>query len=425
MDCPGGGNWAIERSVVGRFGINRMRTVGIFISPHSARGMGLLRGVGRFVRSQGDWLVISIDRDKSTSFSAVLENRRCEGVLASIEASDEMQLLDNSALPVVDVYGRFESQRIARVVVDHHRVGLLAYAHLKSCGLSNLAFYGFAKDRACIVRLDAVMQCARADQLNVAVSLNHADLRSGHTADSATGDSADDSAQSEPELEEWLTKLPKPVGVIAGNDLLGKRLLEACRRSGLQVPDIVAVIGAGSDEVFREFCVPALSSVPIPNERIGYQAAELLSTLMDGKVAAGHEIRINPGAVMVRRSTRGPVSSDAGVLMAVKFIQENACNGINTEDVLDHLAQNSHLISRSTLERRFREALRHSPKDEILRVRIARAGELLMNTSYPLAKIAEMVSIQRPEHLSATFKRLTGQLPGELRRDRGRGERQI
>ena len=133
-----------------------MRTVGIFISPHSARGMGLLRGVGRFVRSQGDWLVISIDREKSTSFSAVLENRRCEGVLASIEASDEMEMLDNSALPVVDVCGRFQSERIARVIVDHHRVGSLAYTHLISCGLPNLAFYGLAKDQACLVRLDAV-----------------------------------------------------------------------------------------------------------------------------------------------------------------------------------------------------------------------------------------------------------------------------
>jgi|GEM_PF-488730 len=398
-----------------------MRRVGIFISPHSARGMGLLRGVGRFVRSRGDWLVISIDRDKSTSLSAVLENRRCEGVLASIEASDEMEMLVNSALPVVDVFGRFESERIFRVVVDHHRVGLLAYSHLKSCGLSNLAFYGFAKDRACTVRLDAVMQCARADQWSVAVLLNHADLSSDYTADSATGDSADDSAQSERELEEWLTKLPKPVGVIAGNDLLGKRLLEACRRCGLQVPDIVAVIGAGSDEVFREFCVPALSSVPIPNERIGYQAAELLSTLMDGKAAPHHETLVSPVAVAARYSTEGPLKQDACVFLAVKFIEENACKGINTEDVLDHLAQNSHLISRSTLERRFREALRRSPKGEILRVRIARAGELLMNTSYPLAKIAEMVSIQRPEHLSATFKRLTGQLPGELRRDRSHG----
>ena len=394
-----------------------MRLVGVLISSHSARGMGLLRGVGRFVRLQGDWLIISIDRNRGTSLLAVLKERRCEGILASIENPDEMDLLDNAALPVVDVCGQFESQRIARVVVDDHRIGLLAYAHLKSCGLPNLAFYGCANDRSCAARLNAVMQCARADKRSIAVSVNKADLGSDHIADLATGDSAYDSAQSEPELEAWLTKLPKPVGVIAGNDLLGKRLLEACRRCGLQVPDIVAVIGAGSDEVFREFCVPALSSVSMPNERIGYQAAELLWMLMEGKVAAGHEIRLNPGPVMVRGSTQRLTASDEIVLMAIRFIRDNACKGINTEDILDHLAQNSYLISRSTLERRFRDALRRSPKDEILRVRIARAGELLMNTTYPLSKIAEMVSIQRPEHLSATFKRLTGQLPGELRRN--------
>ena len=136
---------------------------------------------------------------------------------------------------------------------------------------------------------------------------------------------------------------------------------------------------------------------------------------MDGKAPPRHEILVSPAAVAARCSTEGPIKRDACVSMALKFIQENACKGINTEDILDHLAQNSHLISRSTLERRFRDALRRSPKDEILRVRIARAGELLMNTTYPLSKIAELVSIQRPEHFSATFKRITGQLPRELR----------
>ncbi|MGC9261070.1 MAG: helix-turn-helix domain-containing protein [Phycisphaerae bacterium] len=163
-----------------------------------------------------------------------------------------------------------------------------------------------------------------------------------------------------------------------------------------------------------------LSSVPIPNERIGNEAAELLSMLMDGKMGVRHETQVSPETVAARYSTEGPVTTEVCVLMAITFIRENACKGINTEDVLDHLSRNAHLISRSTLERRFRAALRHSPKDEILRVRIARAGELLMTTTYPLSKIAEMVSIQRPEHLSATFKRLTGHLPGELRGNGGK-----
>ena len=389
-----------------------MRRVGIFLNSHSPRGMGLLCGVGKFVRSHGDWLITLHDTDIDHTLNGLQANCQYDGILASIQNAAAIQTLQNAALPIVDVCGRFDCPRIPRVVVDQRRVGILAYAHLISCGVPNVAFYGFAEDQQSRERLESIMQCAADDQRNVPV------LRQcvGAGIDSA-GDPMSKCSGSEAELEAWVRSLAKPVGVIAEDDWLGKRVLEACRRCGLPVPGEVGVIGSGSDEALREFCIPALSSVPIPNQRIGYQAADLLSTLMDGKAAPQHEILVSPANVAARSSTEGPVKRDACVSMALKFIQENACKGINTEDILDHLAQNSYLVSRSTLERRFRDALRRSPKDEILRVRIARAGELLMNTTYPLAKIAEMVSIQRPEHLSATFKRLTGQLPGELRRN--------
>ena len=388
-----------------------MRKVGIFLNSHSPRGMALLCGVGKFVRSQGDWLITLHGSDIDHSLNCLSASGQYDGILASIQTHAGIQALNDTALPVVDIRGRFDCPRIPRVVVDHRRVGILAYAHLISCGIPNLAFYGFAEDPQSRQRLDAIMQCARDDQRNIRVFRQCA----GAGIDSA-GDPTSDCGGGELELEKWLRSLAKPVGIIAEDDWLGKRVLEACRRCGLQVPADVAVIGSGSDEVLREFCIPALSSVPIPNQRIGYQAADVLSTLMDGKAAPPHETLVSPAAVAARYSTEGSVKRDVCVSMAVKFIQENACKGINTEDILDHLAQNSYLISRSTLERRFRDALRRSPRDEILRVRIARAGELLINTTYSLAKIAEMVSLQRPEHLSATFKRLTGQLPGELRR---------
>ena len=388
-----------------------MRRVGIFLNSHSPCGMALLGGVGKFVRSHGDWLITLHDRDIDHALNALPANCQYDGILAAIQSAAAIQTLENAASPVVDVCGCFDCPRIPRVVVDQRRVGTLAYTHLITCGVPNVAFYGSAEDQQSRERLDAIMQCAADDQRNIPV------LRQCVEAgiDSA-GDPISQCSGSEVELEKWLRSLAKPVGIIAEDDWLGKRVLEACRRCGLPVPAEVAVIGSGSDEALREFCIPALSSVPIPNQRIGYQAADLLSTLMDGKAAPRHEILVSPAAVAARYSTEGPIKRDACVSMALKFIQENACKGISTEDILDHLAQNSYLISRSTLERRFRDALRRSPKDEILRVRIARAGELLMNTTYPLAKIAEMVSIQRPEHLSATFKRLTGQLPGELRR---------
>ncbi|NNM86393.1 MAG: helix-turn-helix transcriptional regulator [Phycisphaerales bacterium] len=101
---------------------------------------------------------------------------------------------------------------------------------------------------------------------------------------------------------------------------------------------------------------------------------------------------------------------------AQEYIQRHACDGINTEDVLDYLAEHGMLVSRSTLERRFRKNVGLSPRAAILDVRIRQARLLLETTDFPILKIAELVGVSRPEHFAATFRRVTGILPGQVRR---------
>ena len=107
---------------------------------------------------------------------------------------------------------------------------------------------------------------------------------------------------------------------------------------------------------------------------------------------------------------------NALVAAAIDYIQQHACDGINTEDVLDHLADRGMIISRSTLERRFRRIIGVSPRAAILAVQIKRAQQMLATTDYPIVQIAELVGISRPEHFSATFRRATGMLPSQVRR---------
>ena len=48
------------------------------------------------------------------------------------------------------------------------------------------------------------------------------------------------------------------------------------------MPDDVAVIGVNNDELVCELCDPPLSSVDVQAERIGWQAAEMLHSLVQG-----------------------------------------------------------------------------------------------------------------------------------------------
>ena len=63
------------------------------------------------------------------------------------------------------------------------------------------------------------------------------------------------------ELIGWLESLEKPVGIFATNDQLATRLLDACRRAGIPVPEEVAVVGCENEATLCNFASPPLTSV--------------------------------------------------------------------------------------------------------------------------------------------------------------------
>jgi LacI family transcriptional regulator len=73
-------------------------------------------------------------------------------------------------------------------------------------------------------------------------------------------------------------------------------------------------------------------------------------------------------------------------------------------------------VSRSVLERRFREQLKRSPQAEIRAVQLSRVKQLLVETDFPLEHIAELSGFDHPEYLSVMFKRVCGLTPGSYRK---------
>jgi LacI family transcriptional regulator len=104
-------------------------------------------------------------------------------------------------------------------------------------------------------------------------------------------------------LARWLASLPKPVAIMACNDIRGQQVMNACRRLELLVPEEVAVIGVDNDEIFCELSEPPLTSVALDTSRIGYEAAALLERMMAGEKPPSHPVLIPPLGVVVRRSS--------------------------------------------------------------------------------------------------------------------------
>ena len=105
------------------------------------------------------------------------------------------------------------------------------------------------------------------------------------------------------EMKKWLERLPKPVGIFAVHDPLGRFLCSACTQLGLEIPTEVSVIGANNDPLVCGLTYPMLSSVSIPWDTLGEQVATAMQKMVAGeKLHSDKPILVQPSGVILRHS---------------------------------------------------------------------------------------------------------------------------
>jgi LacI family transcriptional regulator len=377
----------------------------LLIESSRAYGRGLLLGVAKYVREHGRWSVFLQERSLGDVSPSWLKDWEGDGIIARIENRPMADAIRRVGLPAVDVRYLLPNLEMPSVRTDDEAVARVASEHLLERGFRHFAFCGFDGADYSDIRRDSFAQ-----------RIAHAGLRCHAFKDpqrprrASTLEYEEHGLKFEDLVAGWLKDLPKPIGLMACNDIRGQQVLNACRAIGVAVPDEVAVVGVDNDEVLCDLSDPPLSSVVPNTERIGYEAAALLDRMMTGAKTPRQPIFIEPVGIVTRRSTDVLAIEDRHIVTAVRFIREHASEGIDVRDVLRAVP-----LSRSTLERRFARALGRSPKDEILRVRLNRAKQLLAETDFSLAMVAEKVGFEHTEYLSVIFKKKAGLTPGQFR----------
>ncbi|MBN1393877.1 MAG: substrate-binding domain-containing protein, partial [Pirellulales bacterium] len=206
--------------------------------------------------------------------------------------------------------------------------------------------------------------------------------------------------------------LPKPLGVMACNDVRGRQIIEACALGGLSVPHDVAVVGVDEDPLLSELSNPPLSSVALNAEQGGYQAAKLLDDLMSGRQKRRQTLFVEPLWVVTRLSTDVFAVEDREVAAAVAYIRNHAKHPIGVGDVVKQIA-----LSRRALEIRFHRILGRSPREEIERVRLDWTKRLLVETDLPFEKVADCAGFGSLSYLSKVFHRVVGATLSHYRRE--------
>ena len=385
--------------------IRKIPRVALLVETTRTYTRELLGGVRRYVAEHGPWSTFIELRALDSSTPAWLRNWDGDGILTRTFTQEMSDLITATGLPAVELRATNLVGSRPFVGMNNAHVGSMVAQHFFERDFREFAAYSLHSERFFVERVQNFVTTVRAHGFTCAILAE------------ATSDSTSDWESSQARLIAWLTALPKPIAIFAANDQLGIRLLDACQRADISVPEEVAVVGAENEETLCTFAVPTLTSVRFDGHAVGYAAAELLDKLMQGKRPRLREILLPPKGIVVRNSSGDFVINDALVAHAVRLIREQAGTGINVDDLCRRLH-----VSRSTLDRRMQAALHRTPKDEIQRVRFREVQRLLRDTDLTIDLIAEQTGFTHSHYLQATYKQTHGQTPGQYRREQKAGK---
>jgi LacI family transcriptional regulator len=368
-------------------------------------GRRMIRGIGRYAQQRGGW-DIWLEQRCQHAPGRLPPGWRGEGIIARVADRAMGRYLAAAPGAVVNVSAaRIPGVDFPTVTADLHAAARLAAGHLRDQGFRHFGY--FAPVGLSYVEIHYHSFVEHLAEAGLECSLFPA--RRGKGPDATW-------RRRQEDLQRWLHELPKPVAVLTWTSDRGREVLFACRALGLLVPEQVAVMGGDEDSLLCETCNPPLSGVALTSERIGYEAAALLDRLLQGKPSPQEPILIEPTRVVVRQSTDTLAIDDEDLARAIAFIRVRAATPLQVSDVLRAVP-----VSRSWLERRFQEALGRSPAEEIRRVRLERARQLLADTDMSVPQIAAASGFGSREYLAYAFKQATGLTPREFRkRVRGR-----
>lgn len=363
----------------------------------------VIEGITRFVHESGKWSVF-LEDDPSAKIPD-FRRGHFDGVIADLDDPRIPRQVEGLKIPVVGIGGIEPGCSLRRTVstVGTHNIKIaeMAAEYLMGLGFRSFGYCGIAS------RTIDPWNRERQETFVARVSEH------GHRC--AVFSKRYSPSHSWEQLQEalfvWLSKLPKPAGVLAANDVRARHLLEACRRFDLRVPDDVAVLGVDNDDIICDLATPPLSSIVQGTEEIGYQAAELLDQLMRKKMKRVDNRLVDPVAVKERDSTDLVATEDKVVAAALRLIRERACQGLSVPDVAEGIK-----VSRSTLDGHFKAVLKRSAHDEIQRFQLNNVRALLVSTEMQLEDIARRSGFCHAQYLAVMFKHVYGQTPGEYRR---------
>jgi LacI family transcriptional regulator len=254
--------------------LSATQTIGVIIADISNPYFGaLVKGIEKEARGAGHSVILfDTDEDYSREEEAVtvmLEEQVAGVILTPTQReSGTVERLMGAGLPLVLASRRFSHIKTSYVVTDDLHGGLLATEHLIALGHERIGMInGPMHISSASERFGGYREALRRHGL----PLQEAFIATGSV-------SMEDGFKATTVL---LERAPIPTAIFAFSDFVAFGVIKAIRENGLRVPEDVSVVGY-DDNQFASCLETPLTTVHVPKEQLGMEAAQVLQRQIEG-----------------------------------------------------------------------------------------------------------------------------------------------
>lgn len=363
-----------------------------------------MRGITVYAHEHGPWIFCRMPESFKDAYGIKgvckwAKEWGADGIIGRIRTEEEADYIRRSGIPLIaqDFKERFANT--PNITGAYYDTGKMAAEYFLKNGYSNFAFYGFKNIVWSRERAEGYEGTVKKQGYSVHYFEHHKTI-------------AQELWYYKPSpLSKWLTSLPKPVALMACDDNLGQQITEACKLTGIRIPEELAVLGVDNDEMICNISDPPLSSIGLDVEKGGYEAAALMDKMIKHKEKKWDDIVVRPTQITTRQSTDIYAANDAYVLMALKFIHQNIHSNLHVADVLKQVP-----LSRRALETRFQKITGYPLYKYIYHLRIEKISQQLLETGKTIFEIATETGFDNSKNLSRLFKEVKGCTPSDYRK---------
>ena len=373
-------------------------SVALLIETSNAYARGLLRGIRGYLREHGPWSIYLGEQRRGEPAADWLRRWQGDGIIARIENEAIAKAVLKLRVPVVNVSAARHLPSFPYLETDDVEIARLVTGHLLERGFRNLAYFGDEQFKWSSLRrehFDAnwprpawfAMPTRRVGGPSVPA------VGTRRSSTSAAGWKA---CRNRSAL--WRLTI-----FAAGS--CSTSVANAASPCRIRWPSSVWIMTNWS-AIWPALRCRAWHRTPTPP----VMRPRLLETMMAGRsVPAGGRL-IKPLGIVTRGSTDVLALEDAEISQAIRFIREHASDGIKVKDVLAAVP-----LSRRVLKHPVPQTFGRTPHDEIVRVQIERARQLLAETELTQTAVADRCGYRHVEYLTVAFKRATGEIPSQYR----------